>query len=274
MWCRWRDEKLKTVISPFTHEILSLLVSLDSIVQDVRSLERGMEVTRREFSVENNNPVLQKFISSNTQLLDSLKADGKTAQVTQLYTTHVNSCCVMKMFTLRSVLQDVYESAVEYFGENPKTTPPSMFFPVFVRFIKAYKVRTHTSLLYMMQRLCSTTVTTFFFDSKLSRKTSRRIITSWTAKLRRLLPNPKAWGTRYFKHSLITCPSFTMYWIMKSHILLLFQLPTMSKLPQMDLIAELKKRQVSPLVREGKDGAIEDIITGTQQPEALIFYIQ
>lgn len=38
-------------------------------------------------------------------------------------------------------MQDAYDSAVEYFGENSKTTPPSMFFPVFVRFIKAYKVR-------------------------------------------------------------------------------------------------------------------------------------
>lgn len=35
------------------------------------------------------------------------------------------------------------------------------------------------------------------------------------------------------------------------------------KLQQVDLIAELKKRQVSPQVREGTDGAIEDIITGT-----------
>lgn len=31
---------------------------------------------------------------------------------------------------------------VNYFGESAKTTPPSVFFPVFVRFIKAYKVRT------------------------------------------------------------------------------------------------------------------------------------
>uniref|UniRef100_A0AAQ5Y5U3 Formin-like 1a n=1 Tax=Amphiprion ocellaris TaxID=80972 RepID=A0AAQ5Y5U3_AMPOC len=128
------------------------LVSVDSILQDIRALDRGMEVTRREFSVEKENPVLQRFISSNTELLNSLTADGKTAQ-------------------------DVYDSVVEYFGENSKTTPPSMFFPVFVRFIKAYKA------------------------------------------------------------------------------------PVTSKLPQMDLIAELKKRQVSPLVREGKDGAIEDIIT-------------
>lgn len=42
----------------------------------------------------------------------------------------------------------------------------------------------------------------------------------------------------------------------------LFQAGVAPKLPQMDLIAELKKRQVSPQVREGKDGAIEDIITG------------
>ena len=29
---------------------------------------------------------------------------------------------------------------VEYFGENPKTTSPSMFFSLFSRFVKAYKV--------------------------------------------------------------------------------------------------------------------------------------
>lgn len=34
-------------------------------------------------------------------------------------------------------------------------------------------------------------------------------------------------------------------------------------MPKMDLIAELKKRQVKSPVREGKDGALEDIITGT-----------
>lgn len=37
-------------------------------------------------------------------------------------------------------------------------------------------------------------------------------------------------------------------------------------MPQMDLIAELKKKQVKPQVREGKDGALEDIITGTWSP--------
>ncbi|TSL82545.1 Formin-like protein 1 [Bagarius yarrelli] len=37
--------------------------------------------------------------------------------------------------------------------------------------------------------------------------------------------------------------------------------PVMLRLAQMELITELKGRQVSPLMREGKDGAIEDIIT-------------
>lgn len=38
-------------------------------------------------------------------------------------------------------LQEAYESVVEYFGENPKTTSPSVFFPLFSRFTKAYKVQ-------------------------------------------------------------------------------------------------------------------------------------
>lgn len=160
------------------------LVSLDSILQDVRALDRGMEVTRREFSLEADNPVLQKFISSNTELLQSLTADGKTAQ-------------------------DAYDSAVEYFGDNPKTTPPSMFFPVFVRFIKAYKQAEQENE---------------------QRRRQHELAADAP-------PTPPKADAAANKVSVA------------------------SRLPQMDLIAELKKRQVSPLVREGKDGAIEDIIT-------------
>ncbi|XP_035514262.1 formin-like protein 1 [Morone saxatilis] len=159
------------------------LVSLDSILQDVRALERGMEVTRREFSVEKDNPVLQTFLSRNTELLHSLIADGKTAQ-------------------------DVYDSAVEYFGENSKTTPPSVFFPVFVRFIKAYKQAEQEN-----------------------EQRKKHVLNCETPSTP---PKPEVTGNK---------------------------VPVTSKLPQMDLIAELKRRQVSPLVREGKDGAIEDIIT-------------
>lgn len=51
-------------------------------------------------------------------------------------------------------------------------------------------------------------------------------------------------------------------YIQHAFILKHHQGPMMPKMPQMDLIAELKKRQVKPQVREGKDGALEDIITG------------
>uniref|UniRef100_A0A8C9SR70 Formin like 1 n=1 Tax=Scleropages formosus TaxID=113540 RepID=A0A8C9SR70_SCLFO len=132
-------------------------VSLDSILQDVRSLEKGMEVVRKEFLVQDDNPVLKEFLKTNNELMDILLKDSKAAQ-------------------------ESYLSVVEYFGENPKTTPPSMFFPIFVRFIKAYKVRVTPVV------------------------------------------------------SLDKCER-----------------------------AELKKRQVKPQVREGKDGAIEDIITGTNR---------
>lgn len=43
-------------------------------------------------------------------------------------------------------------------------------------------------------------------------------------------------------------------------------------MPKMDLIAELKKRQVKSPVREGKDGALEDIITGIVTRNTVEFY--
>ena len=36
--------------------------------------------------------------------------------------------------------QEAYSAVVELFGENPKTFVPTSFFPLFVRFVKAYKV--------------------------------------------------------------------------------------------------------------------------------------
>uniref|UniRef100_H3D2S7 Formin like 1 n=1 Tax=Tetraodon nigroviridis TaxID=99883 RepID=H3D2S7_TETNG len=164
------------------------LVSLDSVLQDLRALQRGMELTRREFSAEPENLVLHTFLTSNSELLDALTADGKTAQ-------------------------DVYESTVEYFGENCKTTPPSMFFPVFIRFIKAYKQA----------------------EQENQQKKQQKVLNLQTSTS----PNKEdASGNKI-------------------------------KLQQVDLIAELKKRQMSPQVREGKDGAIEDIITGISRTDGL-----
>lgn len=89
-------------------------VSLDSVLGDVRSLQRGLELTQREFVRQDDCVVLKEFLRANSPTMDKLLADSKTAQ-------------------------EAYESVVEYFGENPKTTSPSMFFSLFSRFIKAYK---------------------------------------------------------------------------------------------------------------------------------------
>uniref|UniRef100_A0A8C0XGS1 Formin-like protein 1 n=1 Tax=Castor canadensis TaxID=51338 RepID=A0A8C0XGS1_CASCN len=89
-------------------------VSLDSVLGDVRSLQRGLELTQREFVRQDDCMVLKEFLRTNSPIMDKLLADSKTAQ-------------------------EAYESVVEYFGENPKTTSPSMFFSLFSRFTKAYK---------------------------------------------------------------------------------------------------------------------------------------
>ncbi|KAK9534683.1 hypothetical protein VZT92_007113 [Zoarces viviparus] len=160
------------------------LVSLDGILQDIRSLERGMEMTKKEFLVQDDSPVLKDFIKTNSEQLETLIKDSKTAQ-------------------------ESYGSVVEYFGENPKTTQPSMFFPTFGRLIKAYKAA----------------------QQQIEQKKKMETMESESSE-EKVSSSPNKAGVQ--------------------------KGPMM---PKMDLIAELKKRQVKPQVREGKDGALEDIIT-------------
>lgn len=49
-------------------------------------------------------------------------------------------CRSIKASFCSAFLQDAFEDAVKFFGESSKTMPPSVFFPIFVRFIKAYRV--------------------------------------------------------------------------------------------------------------------------------------
>nr|XP_033773838.1 formin-like protein 1 isoform X1 [Geotrypetes seraphini] len=161
-------------------------VSLDSVLSDVRALQRGMELTRKEFMKQDDSMVLKEFLRSNSDMLDKLQADSKTAQ-------------------------EAYESTVEYFGENPKTTTPSVFFPVFLRFTKAYKQAEQDIELWRKQEAATR-------ETEGSSKQETQAPQSPTHKAKR---------------------------------------------QQMDLIAELKKKQLvkEPLIYEEKDGAIEDIIT-------------
>ncbi|XP_066498557.1 formin-like protein 1 [Hoplias malabaricus] len=155
------------------------LVSLDGVLQDVRALERGMEGTKKEFLVQDDIPALKEFVKVNSDVLNSLVKDGKVAQ-------------------------EEYMSVVEYFGENPKTTQPSMFFPLFMRFIKAYK------------------------QAEQENEKKKKLE---SAAEEQPTPSPKKKDATPQKGPMM---------------------------PKMDLIAELKKRQVKPQVT---DGAIEGIIT-------------
>uniref|UniRef100_A0AAZ3PJS8 Formin-like 2a n=1 Tax=Oncorhynchus tshawytscha TaxID=74940 RepID=A0AAZ3PJS8_ONCTS len=145
-------------------------VSLENVLLDVKELQRGMDLTKREYSMHGHNTMLKDFITHNEGKLKKLQDEAKIAL-------------------------DAFDEAVKFFGENSKTTPPSVFFPVFVRFVKAYRVRL--------------------------------ALLSYT-------PSPSHKNTR-------------------------------GRSQQQEVIAELRKKQVkdtgSRHVYEGKDGAIEDIIT-------------
>ncbi|XP_065515619.1 formin-like protein 3 isoform X5 [Lathamus discolor] len=88
-------------------------VSLENVLLDVKELGRGMELLRRECGLHEHS-VLRGFLASSEGKLERLQRDARTAE-------------------------DAYNTVVRYFGESPKTTPPSVFFPVFVRFIRSYK---------------------------------------------------------------------------------------------------------------------------------------
>uniref|UniRef100_A0A674EKW9 Formin-like 3 n=1 Tax=Salmo trutta TaxID=8032 RepID=A0A674EKW9_SALTR len=88
-------------------------VSLENVLLDVRELGKGMDLIRRECSLHDHS-VLKGFLQTSDTQLDKLQKDAKTAE-------------------------EAFNNVVNYFGESSKTTPPSVFFPVFVRFIRAYK---------------------------------------------------------------------------------------------------------------------------------------
>nr|XP_057940981.1 formin-like protein 3 isoform X2 [Doryrhamphus excisus] len=160
-------------------------VSLENVLLDVRELGKGMDLIRRECSLHDHS-VLKAFIQASDSQLDKLQRDSKTAE-------------------------EAFNNVVNYFGESAKTTPPSVFFPVFVRFIKAYKDAVEEN----EQR-------------KKQEEAMREKLLAQEAKQH----DPKVQAQK------------------KRH-------------QQQELIAELRRRQAKDHrpVYEGKDGAIEDIIT-------------
>lgn len=61
-------------------------VSLENVLLDVKELQRGMDLTRREYSMHGHNTLLKDFIQQNENKLKKLQDDAKIAQV--LVTEH------------------------------------------------------------------------------------------------------------------------------------------------------------------------------------------
>ncbi|XP_058529731.1 formin-like protein 3 isoform X2 [Ochotona princeps] len=177
-------------LANFWHELhfveKAAAVSLENVLLDVKELGRGMELIRRECGIHDNS-VLRSFLSTNEGKLDKLQRDAKTAE-------------------------EAYNAVVRYFGESPKTTPPSVFFPVFVRFIRSYKEAEQENE---------------------ARKKQEEVM-----REKQLAQEAKKLDAK--------TPSQRNKW------------------QQQELIAELRRRQAKEHrpVYEGKDGTIEDIITG------------
>nr|XP_025856052.1 formin-like protein 3 isoform X5 [Vulpes vulpes] len=185
-------------LANFWHELhfveKAAAVSLENVLLDVKELGRGMELIRRECSIHDNS-VLRNFLSTNEGKLDKLQRDAKTAE-------------------------EAYNAVVRYFGESPKTTPPSVFFPVFVRFIRSYKEAEQENE---------------------ARKRQEEVM-----REKQLAQEAKKLDAK--------TPSQRNKW------------------QQQELIAELRRRQAKEHrpVYEGKDGTIEDIITGLHRQPIVV----
>lgn len=56
-------------------------VSLENVLLDVKEMQRGMDLTRREYSMHGHNTMLKDFIQQNENKLKKLQDDAKIAQV-------------------------------------------------------------------------------------------------------------------------------------------------------------------------------------------------
>lgn len=65
--------------------LLVFIVSLENVLLDVKELNRGMELTKREYSMHGHNTMLKDFIAHNESKLKKLQDDAKIAQVTRAH---------------------------------------------------------------------------------------------------------------------------------------------------------------------------------------------
>jgi hypothetical protein len=81
-WNFWKSDWLG--VKMLNSDWLGVVVLLDNVLQDIRELEKGMEMTKRE--VEARKPkdvplILQDFINNSEDKLKKLKTESTKAQV-------------------------------------------------------------------------------------------------------------------------------------------------------------------------------------------------
>lgn len=77
---RLRPHQSSVLISLLLSPVLPCAVSLENVLCDVKELQRGMELTWREFSVQ-HNAILKDFISRHESRLSKLLEDARIAEV-------------------------------------------------------------------------------------------------------------------------------------------------------------------------------------------------
>ncbi|KAL3270119.1 hypothetical protein HHI36_009178 [Cryptolaemus montrouzieri] len=93
-------------------------VSLENIATDLQELEKGMDSVRKEADLRGKGAqslVIKDFLQNSEDKLRKLKTEAKAAQ-------------------------EAFRECVEFFAESPRTTDANTFFPLLVRFVKAFKV--------------------------------------------------------------------------------------------------------------------------------------
>ena len=73
-------------------------VSLENVLLDVKELQRGMELTKREYGMHGHNTMLKDFITHNESKLKKLQDDAKIAQVAQREKVHLVPLSYLKVF--------------------------------------------------------------------------------------------------------------------------------------------------------------------------------
>lgn len=61
--------------------LFCFLVSLENVLLDVKELQRGLDLTKREYTMHDHNTMLKEFIQNNEGKLKKLQDDAKIAQV-------------------------------------------------------------------------------------------------------------------------------------------------------------------------------------------------